>query len=87
MDNGAGRASPCDGYVVEIDGQFNSEYGSITAALSAGLKLRRNGGQHEVRVLDAQERAPEPRQPPEFHWWMTLDEREGWAAAHVPTVS
>ena len=78
---------PCDGYVVEIDGQFNSEYGSITAALSAGLRLRRTDGEHEVRVLDAQERAPETRQPPEFHWWMTLDEREGWAAEHVPTVS
>jgi hypothetical protein len=80
-----------DGYVVEIDGQFNSEYGSITAALSAGLRLRRKDGGHEVRVLDAQERAqeraPETRQPPEFHWWMTLDEREGWAAEHVPTVS
>jgi hypothetical protein len=39
MDNGADRASFCEGYVVEIDGHFNSEYGSITAALSAGLKL------------------------------------------------
>jgi hypothetical protein len=85
MDNGASRASLCDGYVVEIDGQFNSEYGSITAALSAGLKLRRQAGGHEVRVLDA--RAPETSQPPEFHWWMTLDEREGWASEHVPTVS
>ncbi len=87
MDNGASRASLRDGYVVEIDGQFNSEYGSITAALSAGLRLRRCDGEHEVRVFDAQERAPETRQPPEFHWWMTLDEREGWAAEHVPTVS
>jgi hypothetical protein len=87
MDHGAGRASHCDGYVVEIDGQFNSEYGSITAALSAGLKLRRKDGGHEVRVLDAQQRAPETSQQLEFHWWDTLDEREGWAAQHVPTAS
>ena len=87
MDNGANTASLRDGYVVEIDGQFNSEYGSITAALSAGLRLRRYDGEHEVRVFDAQERAPGAGKAPEFHWWMTLDEREGWAAEHVPTVS
>ena len=44
MDNGAGRVSLCEGYVVEIDGEFNSEYGSITAALSAGLEVQRDGG-------------------------------------------
>jgi hypothetical protein len=47
MDNGADRASFCEGYVVEIDGHFNSEYGSITAALSAGLKLKRNASPSE----------------------------------------
>jgi len=86
MDNGADRASLSEGYVVEIDGEFNSAYGSITAALSAGLRLRRNGGQHEVRVLDVHEIAPHDPAS-DFHWWETLDEREGWAAQHVPTVS
>jgi len=87
MDKGADRASLREGYVVEIDGQFNSEYGSITAALSAGLRLRRNGGEHEVRVLDVHELPPQPEAPSDFHWWETLDEREGWAATHVPTAS
>ncbi len=62
----------CEGYVIEVGGEFNSEYGSITAALKAGLELRRNDGEHEVRVYDAQERAAETSELPEFHWWMTL---------------
>ena len=86
MDNGASRASLCDGYVVEIDGEFNSEYGSITAALSAGLRLRRDDGGHEVRVCDAQERAPVTRAAG-ISLVETLDEHEGWAMQHVPTVS
>ena len=86
MDNGADKASLSEGYVVEIDGEFNSEYGSITAALSAGLRLRRSGG-HEVRVFDVHELPPQAAAPSDFHWWETLDEREGWAAAHVPTAS
>ncbi len=45
-----------------------------TACHEAAFLLRRG---HEVRVVGAQERAPETRQPPEFHWWMMLDEREG----------
>lgn len=65
-------AHPCEGYVIEVGGEFNSEYGSITAALKAGFELRRKDGGHEVRVYDAQERTPETREPPEFHWWMTL---------------
>jgi hypothetical protein len=87
MDNGANRTSPCEGYVVEIDGQFNSEYGSITAALSAGLALKHRNGGHAVRVSDAHERLSEAEEASEFFWWMTLDERAGWAARHVPNVS
>ncbi len=87
MDNGASRVSPCEGYVVEIDGQFNSEYGSITAALSAGLTLKHKNGGHDVRVCDVQELVPETEAPSDFHWWMTLDDQAGWASEHVPTVS
>jgi hypothetical protein len=85
MDNGADRASLCEGYVVEIDGQFNSEYGSITAALSAGLRLRDTNGGRAVRVCDVHELALDA--PPDFHWWQTLDEHEGWAMQHQPSVS
>ena len=87
MDNGADRVSLCEGYVVEIDGEFNSEYGSITAALSAGLRLKRNNDGHEVRVCDVHELALVTDAPSDFHWWETLDEHEGWALQHVPTVS
>ena len=87
MDHDADRASLCEGYVVEIDGQFNSEYGSITAALSAGLTLKRTSGGHEVRVCDVHELALMVDAPSDFHWWETLDEHEGWAFQHQPTVS
>ena len=36
-------AHPCEGYVIEVGGEFNSEYGSITAALKAGLALQAEG--------------------------------------------
>ncbi len=51
---------PCEGYVVEIGGQFNSEYGSITAALKAGLELKNKDSHAQVKVYDASERAPTP---------------------------
>ena len=87
MDNGADRASLREGYVVEIDGEFNSEYGSITAALSAGLTLKRASGGHEVRVFDVHELPPQGDAPSDFHWWQTLDEHEGWAMQHQPSVA
>lgn len=43
-------------YVVEVGGRCVSQFGSLTAALSAGLTLK---GQHagaEVKVYDARER-------------------------------
>ena len=48
---------PCEGYVVELGGKFNSEYGSITAALKAGLELKHKYSQAQVKVYDASERA------------------------------
>jgi len=74
MDRSAVRKAPSEGFVVEIDGQFNSEYGSITAALNAGLTLKQRASGHDVRVRDVQAEAPDIIEPPEFHWWMALDE-------------
>jgi hypothetical protein len=51
---------PCEGYVVELGGQFNSEYGSFTRALKAGLELKHKDSHAEVKVYDASERAPMP---------------------------
>lgn len=49
---------PCEGYVVEIGGQFNSEYGSFTGALKAGLELKNKDSHAQVKVYDANERPP-----------------------------
>lgn len=49
---------PKDGYFLEIDGKFESEYGSITGALKAGLELRQKFPHSQVKVHDANEQAP-----------------------------
>ena len=47
-----------EGFVVEIDGKFESEYGTITEALKAGLGLRQRFPQSQVKVHDANEQKP-----------------------------
>ena len=42
-----------EGYILEIDGKFESEYGSLMGALKAGLGLRQKFPQSQVRVHDA----------------------------------
>ena len=49
---------PCDGYIVEIDGKFESEYGTLMGALRAGLELRQKFPHSQVKVHDADEQAP-----------------------------
>jgi hypothetical protein len=51
-------ALPCEGYVIEIGGKFNSEYGTFAAALKAGLELKNKYSQIQVKVSDAMKRAP-----------------------------
>jgi hypothetical protein len=53
QDNGHAR----EGYIVEVGGKFDSEYGSITAALKAGLQLKNKSAQAQVKVYDTNERA------------------------------
>jgi hypothetical protein len=48
---------PHEGYVVEVGGKFVSEYGSLTAALRAGLELKNRDAKAQVKVYDAKERA------------------------------
>jgi hypothetical protein len=45
-------------YVVEVGGRRISQFGSLTAALSAGLTLKGQNAGAEVKVYDARERAP-----------------------------
>jgi hypothetical protein len=47
---------PCEGYIVEVDGKFESEYGTLTGALKAGLELREKFPHNQVKVYDAKER-------------------------------
>jgi len=47
--------SPCGTYIVEIDGKFESEYGTFMRALKAGLKLRQKFPHSQVKVHDANE--------------------------------
>ena len=44
-----------DGYFVEIDGKFESEYGTFTGALKAGFELRQKFPQSQVKVHDVNE--------------------------------
>ena len=46
---------PKEGYILEIDGKFESEYGTFTRALKAGLELRQKFPQSQVKVHDANE--------------------------------
>ena len=46
---------PCEGYIVEIDGKFESEYGTLMGALKAGLELREKFPHVQVKVHDANE--------------------------------
>jgi hypothetical protein len=51
------KGHPSEGYIVEVGGKFDSEYGTITAALKAGLELKNKSAQAQVKVCDAKERA------------------------------
>ena len=53
---------PCEGYILEIDGKFESEYGTFMGALKAGLKLRQKFPQSQVKVHDANEQTPADEQ-------------------------
>lgn len=53
----AATVVPADpSYVVEVAGKCVSQYGSLTAALSAGLTLKGQNAGAQVKVYDARER-------------------------------
>ena len=47
---------PSEGYVLEIDGKFKSEYGTSDAAMKAGLELKKKYPQIQVNIFGAMER-------------------------------
>jgi hypothetical protein len=46
------------GYLLEIDGKFESEYGTLFGALKAGFELRQKFPQSQVKVHDVNEQTP-----------------------------
>ena len=49
---------PKESYVLEIDGKLESEYGTFTGAVKAGLELRQKYPQSQVKVHDANNQTP-----------------------------
>ena len=51
---------PTEGYVIEVDGKFKTEYESSEAAMKAGLELKKKYPHIQVKVYDAKERTRTP---------------------------
>ena len=51
---------PIEGYIIEIDGKFKSEFESSEAAMKAGLELKKKYPHIQVKVYDAKERTWTP---------------------------
>jgi hypothetical protein len=54
--NPSANVLPTEGYVLEIDGKFKSEYESSKQAMKAGLELKKKFPHIQVKVFDAKER-------------------------------
>ncbi len=51
---------PTEGYVLEVDGKFKTEYESSEPAMKAGLELKKKYPHIQVKVYDAKERTRTP---------------------------
>jgi hypothetical protein len=58
--NPSANVLPTEGYALEVDGKFKSEYKSSEVALKAGLELKKKYPHIQVRVHDAKERTRTP---------------------------
>ena len=58
--NPSANARPTEGYILEVDGKFKSEYENSEAALKVGLGLKKKYPHIQVKVYDAKERAWTP---------------------------
>ena len=58
--NLSANVRPTNGYVLEIDGKFKSEYENSEAALKVGLELKKKYPHIQVKVYDAKERTWTP---------------------------
>jgi hypothetical protein len=53
--NPSANTIPSEGYVLEIDGKFKSEFETSEAAMKAALELKKKYPQIQVNVYDAKE--------------------------------
>ena len=51
---------PTEGYILEVDGKFKSEYESSAAAMKVGLKLKTRYPHIQIKVYDAKEKTRTP---------------------------
>jgi hypothetical protein len=51
-----------DVFILELDGKFESEYGTFTRALKAGLELKQKFPKSQIKVHDAIEQIPTDEQ-------------------------
>ena len=63
--NSSANILPTEGYVLEIDGKFKTEYVTSAEALKAGLELKTKYPQNQVKVYDAKNRTRTPVELPE----------------------
>jgi hypothetical protein len=49
-----------EGYVLEVDGKFKSDYETSAAAMKVALELKKKYPQIQVKVYDAKERTRTP---------------------------
>jgi hypothetical protein len=54
--NPPANVRPTEGYVLEIDGKFKSEYETSEAAMKVGVELKKKYPNIQVKVYDAKER-------------------------------
>ena len=54
--NPPSNVRPTEGYILEVDGKFKTEFESSEAAMKAGLELKTKYPQIQVKVYDAKER-------------------------------
>lgn len=54
--NPSANVLPSEGYVLEIDGKFKSEYETSEQAMKAGLELKKKYPQIQVNIFGAKER-------------------------------
>jgi hypothetical protein len=58
--NPPSNVRPTEGYILEVDGKFKTEFEKSEAAMKAGLELKTKYPQIQVKVYDAKERTRTP---------------------------